>query len=247
MISAEKNKRIFDTRIKKIEEIKAVDSFLQAKGLVSAGDATYFTLLDDNWSNAGLPERYSGIKVTLGVRPGEAYKKDVEQIKGTLTDTSNIPVSQVDYTRSLQVNKSLSPFVSFAYEKPISLRWQSSTRAHFSYELVNYMTDWDQTNGMELYASAGQQFGFYPDTRTSVIMNLDISFHKYFKGINNDQVYAAPDFYIVASHYFSYKLHMDLMYHIEYGYTKYLYDLPAYYESRNFNQVVHLGLVYNIF
>ena len=46
-ISSEKNKRFFDSRLHKIDEISAVDSFFVASKALSKNDASYFTALYD--------------------------------------------------------------------------------------------------------------------------------------------------------------------------------------------------------
>jgi hypothetical protein len=65
-ISKIKKKRFFDTRIKKISELQAVDSFLLANNIVVSHDINYFAVLNDQWDYASGPSRTSGFSVNTG-------------------------------------------------------------------------------------------------------------------------------------------------------------------------------------
>ena len=66
-ISRIKKKRFFDIRIRKMEELHVIDSFLVANDIISSNDITYFTVLNDNWDYASGPARESGFAVNAGI------------------------------------------------------------------------------------------------------------------------------------------------------------------------------------
>ena len=57
------------TVLRKMEEIEKVDSFLQAKGIITLADARYFTIVNDNWDYAQGPVRESGKRLSAGLVP----------------------------------------------------------------------------------------------------------------------------------------------------------------------------------
>ena len=69
-ITETKNQRYFDSRIRKIADITAIDSFLIVKGLKGQSDASYYTLINDNWDYAAGPSRSSGRRFSIGLVPG---------------------------------------------------------------------------------------------------------------------------------------------------------------------------------
>jgi len=54
-ISKIKKKRFFDTRIRKIEELHVIDSFLVENNIISSNDINYFAVLNDQWDYAAGP------------------------------------------------------------------------------------------------------------------------------------------------------------------------------------------------
>lgn len=61
------NKRVIDSREKRIEEYTLVDSFLVSKGLITKQDGRYFGVLNDNWNYARNQSWLTGSKLYFGV------------------------------------------------------------------------------------------------------------------------------------------------------------------------------------
>ena len=70
LISQLKNKRFFDSRLRRIAEIESVDSFFTAKNYIKESDATYFTTLNDYWEYGNGPVRSSGTRFSVALLPG---------------------------------------------------------------------------------------------------------------------------------------------------------------------------------
>jgi len=64
-----KNKRFFDSRLREIAELQALDSVLHTSGLIENNDISYFTTLNDLWSYGSFGRRYSGNTLTFLLDP----------------------------------------------------------------------------------------------------------------------------------------------------------------------------------
>jgi len=70
-VSKIKNARFFDSRIKRIEKLKAIDKIMQEKGLITNDDISYFTTMSDvfEYSRFLHPRRFAGKIIALDLRP----------------------------------------------------------------------------------------------------------------------------------------------------------------------------------
>ncbi len=74
-IAEARSTRIFDYRLKRISNLKTIDSKLKEKGLVSTMDMVYFTSLYDMWS-IYTQARNAGSIFSAGIYPMYNYQKD---------------------------------------------------------------------------------------------------------------------------------------------------------------------------
>jgi hypothetical protein len=165
-ISRIKKKRFFDTRIRKIEELQIIDSFLVANNIISSNDIRYFTVLNDQWDYASGPQRETGFSVNAGV--GNDIRFNRESVKHTVNDVV------LTYNKNFRNIYEIGGFLNIRYAKPINLYWQTSAGLNISYGkkftrdpqdkesmISNYETNIFRTriNGLIQYL---------PDSRTSI-------------------------------------------------------------------------------
>ena len=188
-ISEIKNKRFFDSRLRTIYEISAVDSFLQSNGLVTDADALYFTTLNDYWNNAGTPMRYAGTRFSVGVKP--AFYNNSQ--KTTYHDTINSTFVQTMENRDFNRTWSAAGTFRFNYEKPINLYWQNSLSANFDAGIENYLYTSDETLVQVAQPQSklkhqypfvetvlNYKLGYYPNSRTYFNLNAAALYHREF-------------------------------------------------------------------
>ena len=161
VISSVKNKRHLDSRLRKIEEITAVDSFLVKKSLKSGSDATYFSTLNDMWEYGALANRKSGQILQLIANHGFTSKNEDTYYEFN----NNLTVKNENTLLSGMVQ------LKYQYEKPTNLYWQHSIVANIQYtytdenELHLSSTEnkfWKNN----VNATAQYTLGYYPNTRT---------------------------------------------------------------------------------
>lgn len=167
LISSLKNQRFFDSRIRRIHELEAIDSFLVANEYVLNGDIRYFTTLSDYWAFGNRPIRESGKRFSASITPGYTYKRS--------TELEN-PQSTEDIGSSLSAFI-ISGGIDWEKERPINLRWQNSW--HFQASggmlkgtIVNDPGTYSYDSKMvvpSIHIGFTQTIAYYPNTRTNVM------------------------------------------------------------------------------
>lgn len=155
LITKIKNKRQFDSRIKLIEEITAVDSLLESKGIVikDAG-AAFYTSLYDMWMYGGLERRQAGNRFSIGVTPQyyfSRYSKDQPYRDKDITST----VSGIAY-------------VKYEYENPVNLKLQKSASLYGGF---GWGKPRDAHNVILTEFVGSYGLGYYINTRTYFSLN----------------------------------------------------------------------------
>ena len=193
-ISELKNKRFFDSRIRRRYEYAALDSFFTANNYLVDSDIEYFSTLSDFWIYGGNPIRESGKRTSLVFLPSYNYdfykeEEDEERIQSSSKYTGN----EIEKNR-LNIF-SIIGGVEYVKEKPINLYWQNSISAYaygglFFGNLLNEYEDdtadkYDQDiDNPNVQLSYNQTFGFYPNSRTNFLFGYSGDFIQIFK--NND-------------------------------------------------------------
>jgi len=262
LISTLKNERYFDYRLKKMEEIEKVDSFLQAKGLISYPDARYFTIMNDNWDYAQGPVRESGKRLSAGIVPYLSY----DHSNGETTYSGPADTSEQKFTHNtLGIKMQIQAL--YEIEKPINLHWQKSMSVKLSYgysknlgtshsEDPEIKTDIDQ---LQLDAGIMYGMGYYPNSRTDVSGQVSLDFQQSNRKENLDvpleqiKGYGLVPGVLLAVHYYiSPQCRLNINYGITYYYTnsnlKYDYDAEFNYIKMNYlNQSFSVGFIYSFF
>jgi hypothetical protein len=171
------NRRVFDSRRRRIYELTRIDSFLRNRGLAPSGDIRVFTTVNDNWALAFNPFRSSGTILYLRLQPSIRLNQNLFEEKVFA------PVYRSDDN---QQTASLSPVVGFEKYLPVSLRWQSdfgirvnwqrswSWRTYKEKNGVNTMETKTYSDQTQLGSYAYYHLGFYPNNRTVVDAYLNM-------------------------------------------------------------------------
>jgi len=184
----------FDQRLRHISEITAVDSLLDAMGLKGTSGASYYTLLNDNWSYSAGPVRNSGSRLSVGFGPSLYYRSDKDL--DFLHDSTANQAQLIDYKNEWNETRTttgLNIKASYIMEKPINLYWQNSTHFSAHYNISNegrstkhiekevVITDNAIENKFNsLVISASNTVGYYPNSRTNVQMGARASYYQTF-------------------------------------------------------------------
>lgn len=225
-----KNKRFFDARLQKIEELTRLDSLLHQKGLISKSDISYFTTMNDYWSYGNFQDRRSGIELVFNASPDyqRVYRKS-DNNKGSASQKSSI-VSNATFT----------------YTKQLNLYWQRAIIANVSYESLMDSTgsDFQNVNDNKVTTNVGLSYGYFPNSRTAIYggityqgdqINITTSQNTLEDSWRN-QVYS----YLSANYYFSPQLQLT-------GNVYFNYYDKTYSSTDIMNITYNLGLRYAIF
>jgi hypothetical protein len=186
-----KNQRYFDTRLEKISQVTAIDSFLTVKGLKSQSNASYYTLINDNWDYADGPVRSTGGRFSCGVAPSiglnfassETFQRDSldngEMLYTSFGGESNIKEWAVAF------------IAGYIYERSTSLYWQHSFGANTAYSLYNqyynskyfndsvdYYNSTTRTDSPKLRLDVKYKLGYYPNSRTNINLIVQSNYYQ---------------------------------------------------------------------
>jgi hypothetical protein len=261
LISTLKNERYFDYRIRKMEEIEKVDSFLQAKGFISSPDARYFTIVNDNWDYAQGPVRESGKRISAGLVPDFSYSHDwLERTYSSPEDTNEQKINHKKMGIRMQA--------AYKIEKPLNLHWQRSMSALISYGYNKNLNTSQFSENPETKSDFGQLgldaafnygMGYYPNSRTDITGLFSLNFNQSGRKENLNQplekinTYGIqPQFTLDLHYYISPQFRLNINYHIYYYYTnnnyKYENDAESYYFKFNaLTQTFNAGFIYSFF
>jgi len=234
-ITSIKNKRQFDSRIKLIEEITVVDSFLTANGYTGTGKtAPHFTSLYDNWMYAGLFERKAGSRFSVGVSPSHnwnRYKTEYEP------ENRN---NQTDYYSETRA----AAYVLYEYEKPANLYLQHSVFAEIKGEWTKFRS---RNSAFGPHFLGEYKLGYFPNTRTHIQSSFYVD---YFSMINDENSNNSIISGLILNmyYYLSPQLRLSADSRLYFFYNKQKDKInDANYFSNNPNFTFNIGLQYSIF
>jgi hypothetical protein len=173
-ISRIKKERFFDSRLRKIRELRVIDSFLVANSLISENDIDYFSVLNDQWDYAFGPSRESGLSVSAGFDNLLSFQKYYQK---TIIDNM-APVTG----KSSQNIFELGGFARIIYAKPVNLYWQVSGHLTASYDFAFTRDPVQTVNPVGNYLTGilrtaiGYSLQYLPNSRTSIELVIDGSY-----------------------------------------------------------------------
>jgi len=180
LITELKTTRFFDSRIRKIREITAIDSLLEKRGLKGTADAAYYTTINDNWLYSNNPARLSGYSVYAMVRPSVYYSSSLH--KADTLKPSDIKTR----SRTIKSAYGAQGTIGITYEKPVCMQWQHSAWANIAYlydisENISQVLLPDELDKVLNYKDTepfffsriGCSAGYYPTTRTWMVASIN--------------------------------------------------------------------------
>jgi len=229
------NKRGIDSRIKRIKEYVAIDSFLVQNGLTTKTDGLYFGIVNDNRNYARTQTWNTGREWHFGVSPLINYTNRFTKT----TDDSGTSKTRDELTEcGLGFNAEYSSFwIS-------GLKWQQNYSFKASFNVLKYDTVgtyFNVSNYKTIAADASYQISYLPNTRTTITGTCGVyAFKNLYKEISN-WLNVSPYISSTCDYYFSEKLRFQANASIGYHYDK-RYDPSIYQNTWNF--MVGVGLQY---
>ena len=260
LITSLKYKRFFDSRLRNIAEISAIDSFLQKNNISGTADAAYFTSINDNWNYANNPVRNSGKRIFTGLESDYSFNY-YSLLENYIVPAA--PSSNPEYKRQ---TLGLFLVAGAAYEKPTSLKWQNSANLKIA---AGFRQSWDKNNPFfytallpSLKLTADYGFGYYPNSRTWLTLKWWLSSgwdnEKRGTSINDKQdsgnnffAYTGPQ--LQAYYYLSEKLRLSFTFNGQFSvkYDKHIFigqdENSVEYTEKYWNQQINANLTYSLF
>jgi len=256
LISQLKNERFFDARLQKIKEIESVDSFLQSRNLIKNADARYFAVVNDNWDHAANRARYSGERMSFHLEPGYVYTSDFfEDQHESYQLVNEHKITEYSFQGVLK----------YMNEKPINRFWQSSFSFQFAGGYLKAINE-DIENGTkvelkapQLTSSVNYAVGFYPNSRTDLVVSLGFNYFNSFGEEDINSVKAdiahfsiSPVFSTNLNYYLSPQLRINANYRLKYLYletnSEYYFNMyNDFFQQKDLNHFINVGFIYQIY
>jgi hypothetical protein len=268
-ISELKKERFFDSRLKRMAELEALDSFLVAHNYLLKSDARYFTTLLDFWEYGGASPRNSGNRLSFSLYPGYSFYYYKNTGNGWYYNSGK---------RSYYA-LSISGGIEYKHEKPINLYWQNTIdiNGYFGVTEVHDTTRSGKSTASIPNMQIGyfQTIAYYPNTRTNIQLTGSLQY-MYLFGKNDPENFdfhgygARTSVTCSANYYITQKLRLSLYSSLYYilqdsddevpmnfndftgsaftlsDYKSYV-NSPSSYMKNHFSGVINVGLTYSIF
>lgn len=208
------NKRVIDSRIKRIKEYVAIDSFLVAKGLTTKTDGLYFGLINDNWNYARTQYWGTGSKLYFGISPFLGYfNYFYKRTENSIAAKTRAEVAQ--YGASLNAG--------YQYLRIKGLKWQErfdvmGSLGFFKYDTVGFIGNYEDYKTID--ALARYIISYIPSTRTEISGQILVRANKRINEESSNQIYVYPTIKGSCNYYVSEKLRLTADAGITYYFDK---------------------------
>ena len=208
------NTRVIDSRIKKIKEFVAIDSFLVSNDLSSNTDGLYFGLINDNWTYARTQYWDTGSEWYIGLSPFLNYSNRFNKLTQ----------GNVSKTRSELSEYGMSFDAGYSSKWIKGLKWINGYNLNDSFNIFRYDTIGSYYNGYSNCKSISGMINYFttyvPNTRTSITGSAGLEATKYLDDNVYDKLIVKPNISGNCNYYFSEKLRLGINARVSYNLLK---------------------------
>lgn len=254
LLTAINNRRVFDSRIRRIYELTKIDSFFQANRLVKQPSISYFTTVNDNWALAFNPGRQAGTIYYFRIRPSVKWEYNGGEDKLPVFSKTSIRRYTYGY----------EPVIGIEKQKPINLFWQKSMGASLSFgqEWGRNKTEFQSgnnppqqpnlynTTGSGLLLNAFYAVGYYPSNRTMINGTFNLQSQYVFNNFSDkaEGFAITPGINVSASYFISFRTRLNFYGGLSWQY----YDpgtlaAPYVYSRSAFDANINIGFSHILF
>ncbi len=260
LITSLKYKRFFDSRLRNIAEITAIDSFLQKNNISGTADAAYFTSINDNWNYSNNPVRYSGKRIFTGL------ESDYSLNYFSFLNNYIVPAAPSSNPETKRQTLGLFLVAGATYEKPTSLKWQNSANLKIA---AGIRQSWAKNNPFfytellpSLKLTADYGFGYYPNSRTWLTLKwwLSSGWDNEKSGTSINDKYDSGNYFFAytgpqlqAYYYLSEKLRLSFTFNGQFSiqHDKHIFSgsdgNSIESTGKSWNQQINANLIYSLF
>jgi hypothetical protein len=218
LMASVRNQRIFDSRRKRIYELRSLYDFMLQKGWTMPDDPAFFTILTDNWIYNFNSYRLAGKQWTYLFTPGWSYYlRNRESLINPITDQNS------------HVYKGIFS-VTYERYKPQSLFRNFDRKHSVEVGIRDYGSSVNTTIGsFTSFSGIFSNFvgyGWYPNSRTEITAGLNADY-EYTRYLDNRPAGQEQDQHAVrvalsgrCSYFISYKTRLDIDTHLGYNHGR---------------------------
>jgi|GEM_PF-4510636 len=252
LMAVVQNERVFDSRKKRIYELRTLYDFMESKGWVVPNDPGFFTVLTDNWIFTTYNFRNTGKRWRFGFTP--EYILDGQ--KTVYTDTFTTKYTDHTFEGSL--------YAQFDKVTPINVH-KDNFRSHELKGTVStllYGGNGPSTNPVYFDLDFNNTFGrnWYPNSRTQIATALELNYLYHDRldevqfGINNKRHGLMAALTGNANYFISYRTQLRVDASVSYSWNAFKNyfitpDGPVVIDSKSngFNAYLNASIAVSIF
>lgn len=238
------NRRIFDSRLRRIESLEQLDHFFQREGLLQNDGMAYFSILYDTWNFGVNASRSAGGTFSFGFIPSIDYG-----FEKMLFNSNGNPSDEVETS----LIAGFFGKMKWIYCKPINQAWQINVGidliAGMTYVETEEVTHKTAEKSLRVSPSLFVSAGFYPSSRSTLRSSLRSSFEA--ESEYSDIDFGTAPFVIDwdTSFYYYFSPRLRWLFGINFSNTAFLKFpyLQGDSETNNWKASINVGVDYFLF
>lgn len=240
-----RNQRFFDSRLRRIYEIKSIDSTLNNLGLINDMDAVYFTSLNDMWIY-GSEIRQSGTRFQMNIMGDLLYSFNKSKY-------NDYTYSQEQITRTDEekvFTERIGSDIVFDSYKPIGLTWERYYSAFLAFN--HYFLDRNHINNStgnyENTFSGGMKYRYkwFMNTRTYASLSAEGRYSYYDYPEEHDfEDFDQINFKLKGNLYYYFSPRLKVSYDLSVNYD--WNNNSRYYYEKEIFLINEIGINYTLF
>lgn len=205
-----KRERILDRREGYIKQIAEISNWLENEKISKPLNSYHTMEIVDLWDYAFNQKRYKGSPITAGLSASVLFNYNYSEHENTYkafdtTHSTDTPMSKELLTKNLDsqkesisrsydkkylINRSITPFVHYTYNKVTGLRSQLVFTANASGGVViEKVQDTTEKKSYLFDAEVEANYFFYPSLRSDIELRTEINYQKYYSNDTNFNYY----------------------------------------------------------
>lgn len=256
LITGINNRRVFDSRIRRIYELTKIDSFFRANQLVKQSSIAFFTTVNDNWALAFNPGRLAGTMYYFRMRPSVTWNRNVNE--------QDLPTNNYKGTNRI-FTYAYEPVIGVEKQQPLNLFWQKSMGASLSFvqewqrNKSQYRSGTNSSQQPIFFNSAGSGFvidafyaiGYYPNNRTMVNASFNMQSQYVFSNFSGKSpgLSLSPGLNLTANYFINYRTRVTVNAGALYQYyDAIIMQSPSYiYRTSSVDANINIGFSHILF
>lgn len=225
-----RNKRVFDSRRKRIDELRHLYDFMISKEWILPNDPGFFTILTDNWIYNLNYLRLSGNRWTYLFTPRVSFGFNRDH------NTGQVPLTGNNQTYGASAS------IEYEHDKPrnLHMNFHRTHQLELSYfnDVIKFGSQRSSSNSLQGLFTNSVGYSWYPSNRSQIFTDINASY-VYYRNLKSSGIINTRD-----NHEVDLRISTQVRYFISYQTLLTVYSSLGYYYTTRGNIVSNGGIFY---